>query len=160
MPEDLKYIINQSQLTDIGAAIRSKLGEQDTYTVDEMPEKIGEIGGSSLSIANKILTLDVTTNHYFTVHGGLFLDENNKITQEVVNQTTLRSSGRYDIIMLPYPGGNTMLELSTYITSASLTNEVNCTLFDDDGYYMIIITDPSKNASATLNVVYESSPIV
>lgn len=159
MPNDTKYIVNGAQLTDIGDAIRSKLGEQDTYTVDEMPGKIDEISGSSLSIANKILTLDVTTNHHFTVHGGLFLDENNKITHEVVNQTTLRS-GRYDIIMLPYPGGNTMLELSSYVTSASLTNEVNCTLFDDDGYYMIIITDPSKNASATLNIVYESSPIV
>lgn len=47
MPEDLKYIINQSQLTDIGDAIRTKLGEQDTYTVDEMPGKISEIGGST-----------------------------------------------------------------------------------------------------------------
>lgn len=157
MPNN-KYIINESQLVDIADAIRTKLNEQDTYTVDEMPEKIDEIGGSSLSIANKILTLDVTTNHYFTVHGGLFLDENNKITQKVVNQTTLRS-GRYDIIMLPFVDDSTMLELSSNVASASLTNEVNCSLFDDDGLYMIIITDPSKNASATLNVVYESSPI-
>lgn len=34
MSEDLKYIINESQLTAIGSAIRSKLGEQALYTVD------------------------------------------------------------------------------------------------------------------------------
>ncbi len=45
MPNDTKYIVNGAQLTDIGAAIRSKLGEQDTYTVDEMPRKISEISG-------------------------------------------------------------------------------------------------------------------
>lgn len=43
MPSNTKYIVNGAQLTDIGDAIRSKLGEQDTYTVDEMPEKISEI---------------------------------------------------------------------------------------------------------------------
>ena len=59
MPEDLKYIINQSQLTDIGAAIRSKLGEQDTYTVDEMPSKIDEISGSS-GLTVPYLTMNIT----------------------------------------------------------------------------------------------------
>ena len=43
MPSNTKYIVNGAQLTDIGDATRSKLGEQDTYTVDEMPEKISEI---------------------------------------------------------------------------------------------------------------------
>lgn len=47
MPEDTKYIINESQLTAIGNSIRTKLNEQTTYTVDEMPEKINEIGGGS-----------------------------------------------------------------------------------------------------------------
>lgn len=49
MPSNTKYIVNGAQLTDIGAAIRSKLGEQDTYTVDEMPEKISEISGGGSS---------------------------------------------------------------------------------------------------------------
>ena len=43
MPEDTKYIINQSQLVDIADAIREKYGEQDTYTVNEMPGKIENI---------------------------------------------------------------------------------------------------------------------
>lgn len=46
MPNN-KYIINESQLVDIADAIRTKLNEQDTYTVDEMPEKISEISGGS-----------------------------------------------------------------------------------------------------------------
>ena len=50
MPSNTKYIVNGAQLTDIGDAIRSKLGEQDTYTVDEMPEKISEISSVSGNI--------------------------------------------------------------------------------------------------------------
>ncbi len=46
MPNN-KYIINESQLVDIADSIRTKLNEQDTYTVDEMPEKISEISGGS-----------------------------------------------------------------------------------------------------------------
>lgn len=46
MPNN-KYIINESQLVDIADAIRTKLNEQDTYTVDEMPGKIGDISGGS-----------------------------------------------------------------------------------------------------------------
>lgn len=42
MPNN-KYIINESQLVDIADAIRDKRGEQDTYTVDEMPSKIENI---------------------------------------------------------------------------------------------------------------------
>lgn len=62
MPNDTKYIVNGAQLTDIGDAIRSKLGEQDTYTVDEMPGKIDEIvtgGVSDVSIVH-ITTTSLT----------------------------------------------------------------------------------------------------
>lgn len=62
MPEDTKYIINESQLTAIGNSIRTKLNEQTTYTVDEMPEKIDEIvsgGVSDVSIVN-ITTTSLT----------------------------------------------------------------------------------------------------
>lgn len=45
MPNN-KYIINESQLVDIADAIRTKLNEQDTYTVDEMPGKIESIENS------------------------------------------------------------------------------------------------------------------
>ena len=71
MPEDLKYIINQSQLTDIGAAIRSKLGEQDTYTVDEMPEKISEISGGSATIT-KTYTLIPAGTYTAQVNSGVY----------------------------------------------------------------------------------------
>lgn len=57
MPNDTKYIVNGAQLTDIGSAIRSKLGEQDTYTVDEMPGKISEIGGGG----GRQVVLDTTS---------------------------------------------------------------------------------------------------
>lgn len=50
MPEDTKYIINESQLTAIGSAIRSKLGEQTLYTVDQMPTKIGNISGGGSNV--------------------------------------------------------------------------------------------------------------
>jgi len=58
MPEDTKYIVNQSQLTAIGTAIREKLNEQTTYTVDEMPGKIEDIsGGGSSDISVSEVTL-------------------------------------------------------------------------------------------------------
>ena len=46
MPNN-KYIINESQLVDIADAIRTKLNEQNTYTVDEMPSKIESIESNS-----------------------------------------------------------------------------------------------------------------
>ena len=47
MPEDLvnTYLVTEEQLTNIGDAIREKLDEQTTYTVDAMPGKIASITG-------------------------------------------------------------------------------------------------------------------
>ena len=54
MPENLvnTYLVTEEQLTNIGDAIREKLSEETTYTVDEMPGKITSItgGDSSTSI--------------------------------------------------------------------------------------------------------------
>jgi len=63
MPEDTKYIVNQSQLTAIGTAIREKLNEQTTYTVDEMPGKIEDIsGGGGVSIPFDICNITIVNN--------------------------------------------------------------------------------------------------
>lgn len=44
------YLVSNNQLSSIGNSIRTKLGESTTYTVDEMPQKISSISGSSLNI--------------------------------------------------------------------------------------------------------------
>lgn len=47
---DDKVIVTKDKITDVADAIRYKLGESDTYTLDEMPSKVRSIeggGGSS-----------------------------------------------------------------------------------------------------------------
>lgn len=85
MPEDTKYIVNQSQLTAIGTAIREKLNEQTTYTVDEMPGKIEDIsgGGSGLSYYRATVTNESSDDFDVIATGSIEIDENN-IPQAII----------------------------------------------------------------------------
>lgn len=148
MPEDLKYIINQSQLTDIGAAIRSKLGEQDTYTVDEMPEKIGEIsGGGGLNIA-PILKLTLTEDSgEYTVPMCCIVDG------EVMGDEVSISAGETADILILNEGSNFVYVVTEDSSNRyNVTDLINCTKLEDGEAIGLVITDPSQNASATLKV--------
>lgn len=160
MPEDLKYIINQSQLTNIGDAIRSKLGEQDTYTVDEMPEKISEISsGSGLQVP--LLTMNITNVGQAPAvwsNFGLPIEiayiENNYLYIEYPALDKSIPSHETVSVKLIY-GRSVENEEVKYTCPAPdelMTNLVNCTIQQGLFAPEIVITDPTQNASIDVEV--------
>ena len=61
---NVKALISTSKLTNLANAIRNKTGEVESYTVDEMIEKINGMGSSVLT------SLNVTTNGIYTPPSG------------------------------------------------------------------------------------------
>lgn len=61
---NVKALISTSKLTNLANAIRNKTGEVKSYTIDEMIEKINEMGSSVLT------SLNVTTNGTYTPPSG------------------------------------------------------------------------------------------
>lgn len=149
MPNDTKYIVNGAQLTDIGAAIRSKLGEQDTYTVDEMPGKIGIISGGGGDIP--LLTIT------FNLSNGLLIGDEalyNRYDNNVLYPQQLILDRGTSVVT--YMGvevdTDTILGLAFFVTNETVTDLVNCILVDgsEETPSMILITDPTQNSSATI----------
>ena len=62
---NVKALISTSKLTNLANAIRNKTGEVKSYTIDEMIEKINEMGSSVLT------SLSVTTNGTYTPESGV-----------------------------------------------------------------------------------------
>ena len=62
---NVKALISTSKLTNLANAIRNKTGEVESYTVDEMIEKINGMGSSVLT------SLNVTTNGIYTPESGV-----------------------------------------------------------------------------------------
>lgn len=62
---NVKALISTSKLTNLANAIRNKTGEVKSYTIDEMIEKINEMGSSVLT------SLNVTTNGTYTPESGV-----------------------------------------------------------------------------------------
>lgn len=166
MPEDTKYIVNQSQLTAIGTAIREKLNEQTTYTVDEMPGKIEDISGGGGGLNNPVLTINVDATGVSGEVGTLPLYSSNngvlQITNGVVNGG---SSSSYETltIELVYDGESSFGWNGTYyadsaITSTVLTlstsNAVNCEIYLDqpNNFFSVMVEDSTQPASFTLTV--------
>lgn len=108
-------------------------------------------GGGGTSIT-PILTLNLTTNTSIKMFNTVSLVlENNKLRSGEI------LTGIHEII--PYTGLQYAPEGYNFVIgealSATLTDAVNCTLVEDDGIYLISITNPDQNASATLNVSFE-----
>lgn len=148
MPEDIKYIVNQSQLTAIGTAIRGKLNEQTTYTVDEMPEKIGDIsaggggGGSSIPMMTLTVIAPAGTTEEET-YSWVCFDNNNML------QAPILTEGENIIKMLYMQMGDEVFP-ATYrnIGTHTFSNLINCILDED----ALLITDPTIDSSATLTI--------
>ena len=62
---NVKALISTSKLTNLANAIRNKIGEVKSYTIDEMVEKINGMDSSILT------SLDVTTNGTYTPDTGV-----------------------------------------------------------------------------------------
>lgn len=78
---NVKALISTSKLTNLANAIRNKTGEVKSYTIDEMIEKINEMGSSVLT------SLNVTTNGIYTPPSGF--DGFNNINVNVPNNLVL-----------------------------------------------------------------------
>lgn len=166
MPEDTKYIVNQSQLTAIGTAIREKLNEQTTYTVDEMPGKIEDIsGGGGGGINNPVLTINVVTTGVSGDQGALpLLQINDDVLQSVNQVVTGGTTAVYSTIVLEdyqegeseyfWNGSTAYPNITGTVRTLSVSNEVNCTvtLNQGEGQFYAMITDPTQPASFTLTI--------
>ena len=78
---NVKALISTSKLTNLANAIRNKTGEVKSYTIDEMIEKINEMGSSVLT------SLNVTTNGTYTPPSGF--DGFNNVNVNVPNNLVL-----------------------------------------------------------------------
>ena len=78
---NVKALISTSKLTNLANTIRNKTGEVKSYTIDEMIEKINEMGSSVLT------SLNVTTNGIYTPPSGF--DGFNNINVNVPNNLVL-----------------------------------------------------------------------
>lgn len=166
MPNDTKYIVNGAQLTDIGDAIRSKLGEQDTYTVDEMPEKIGEISGGGIDNPTLTLSIDASgvsgdqgTIDYLTViddnivknKSGVMITGGNNYEFEIL-VPAWDNGDDPDVFVWSNNGWDGGLVATSKVITA--TDTENCMANIDQEHYSmyIMVTDPTQNASATLTI--------
>lgn len=150
MPSDTKYIVNGAQLTDIGAAIRSKLGEQDTYTVDEMPSKIDNISSIHLCtitfINHDSLGQDYEYDNLNTINNGILthgiiVPYNTSVTAEIIYSFNPWTSDVY-------------ICSSSSMGEVTVSNTVNCTVIQGS----LIPTDLTKNSSATIEILSTQLP--
>lgn len=143
MPSNTKYIVNGAQLTDIGDAIRSKLGEQDTYTVDEMPGKINNIGGGGsfpMCTASIVNTDAESIATKFNFDNGFMT-----LTPFPQNTTT-----ECHFLYTKYPGNIAIITIDApNLIDEYLSDMVNCSLVTEDR--VILVTDPTQDCSFTIN---------
>ena len=87
---NVKALISTSKLTNLANAIRNKTGEVKSYTIDEMIEKINEMGSSVLT------SLNVTTNGTYTPESGV--DGFSQVTVDVqpdLRPLSVSENGQY-----------------------------------------------------------------
>ena len=178
MPEDTKYIINESQLTAIGNSIRTKLGEQDTYTVDEMPTKIGSIsvaGGDSIPI--RYIKCNIVNNTNVALYAGntglnpdfclyalngssaqfpyTMEGANALITSDIDTPIKIADADGGTGVIYYIPSYYWKTQQPDYIIlrvdsdSANITNKTNVTWYEDNGDKCIKLTDISQNGEFT-----------
>lgn len=149
MPNN-KYIINESQLVDIADAIRDKRGEQDTYTVDEMPGKIDNIssiplctvtfinhdsGGQDYEYSN----LNIINNGI--LYKGISVLYNTSVTTKIIYSINPWTSAVY-------------ICSTSSLGEVTVSNTVNCTVTQGS----IIPTDSTKNSSVTIEILSSQIP--
>lgn len=130
MPETM-YLVSNNQLSSIGNSIRSKLGESNTYTVDEMPSKISSIGGGS-SEQFKITTVSITYtgNDELRVYIPITFtnpDGTVRIIQPTMMFDTEEPTGTFNIVV-PING------FTSLSTSYSYLKQSQVTITGDAGY--------------------------
>ena len=166
MPEDIKYIINESQLTAIGSAIRSKLGEQTLYTVDQMPTKIGNISGGG-GINNPILTINIDGTGIPAQEQGAIplFSINNGVLQKVNTAVSGGGLYSYETIVTEevYPGDENYFawngddsypQITGTSRTLSVSNAINCQIQLDQANhrFVVMVENGTQPASFTLTI--------
>lgn len=174
MSEDLKYIINGSQLTAIGSAIRSKLGEQTLYTVDQMPTKIGNISGGGSDFIT--FTINITNNTDYALSAGYsgddlvlsnYLYNTDGSMQPYCYEGKMweSSSGVSDPVIIASSGGSGSVQVipivgynNIYGVAIDTEKLVSCSAGEnvtitDNGYQTIFtLTDPTTSGSFNIEI--------
>lgn len=91
---DNKVVCTKSKIVDVADAIRYKLSESDTYTLDEMPDKVRAISGGGSAV---IEPLSITQNGTYTATGNV--DGYSPITVAVapdLEDITITQNGTYN----------------------------------------------------------------
>lgn len=113
MPEDLKYIINGSQLTAIGNSIRSKLDEETLYTVDEMPSKISSISGGG-SVPETLYYIPPQTIQFAQASSEETLEVNTELLEEDnPYQFLVTMDGKENLVRQTEPGSYSIINGTT-----------------------------------------------
>ena len=156
---DDKVICTKNKITSIANQIRTELAESDTYTLDEMPQKIHEISGGGGGAV--IQRLEVTENGTYTASGGvdgyspIEVDVEPDLEDITITQNGTYTSSQHDgydevvvnVTATPTIQSLTVTENGTYTAPSGV-----------DGYSPITVSVSGSGTQTTNIVLVKSLP--